>query len=297
MAKTTTTKKASVDAFQKSIASLVVNNRVMFADCFDVFLDLALFSFCNSGTERQVTLAKYLHENEAFKKNYLEALNLFGDLSSDYHDALGDIFQEYVSHGQHGQFFTPESLSSLMSRIANIGKNTIGEKVYDPTCGSGRLLLVSLKQAREENGNDPFIYANDLSMTCAKMTLLNLLINSGRGLVTCGDALRNDMENFTFFYIDRLFNLNTGQRFSTYWQYDMKSREEIGKRRRDFLWMEAESGWTPDFTHTATEKRGETHEDDKLTDTEKITQNKGVLSDLPTEISFPKDDNGQFTLF
>ena len=73
-------------------------------------------------------------------------------------------------------------------------------------------------------------------MACAKMTLLNLLINSVDGEVTCGDALRLDYENFKFFKIDKVRNLATGAVLSTYWQYTLADVEEVSEKRQKWFW-------------------------------------------------------------
>jgi hypothetical protein len=114
--------------------------------------------------------------------------------------------------------------------------------VNDPACGSGRNLLKALEIARSE-GKEIELYANDLSLTCAKMTLLNFMINSVAGEVSCGDALKLDYENFTFFKIDKIRNLVTGAVFSTYWEYTLANVNEIEEYRRKWWWTIAEHGW------------------------------------------------------
>jgi len=52
-------------------------------------------------------------------------------------DILGDVFQGAIARGRHGQFFTPEHLCELMTRMTDDGS---GATVGDPCCGSGRML-------------------------------------------------------------------------------------------------------------------------------------------------------------
>lgn len=228
---------------EAAIEKMAIGGNNDFANCFHNFLDLALSYFCNNCDERQMALRKRVEENEDFRNAYHDALEAYGDLAEDYHDPMGDMFMEKISHGQNGQFFTPESLTNLMTEISFISKSAKdGDTINDPTCGSGRTLLAALRKWRE-NGLEPKLYANDLSMTCAKMCLLNFLVNSVEGEVTCGDALKLDWENFTFFKIDKVRNLATGAVFSTYWQYTLADVEKVSEKRQEWFWWIAEHGW------------------------------------------------------
>jgi len=70
---------------------------------------------------------------------------------------------------------------------------TIGDKleddstVCDPACGSGRMLLSAAKINRHAR-----FYAADLDITCCKMTLVNMLLNSLQGEVAYMNTLSND---------------------------------------------------------------------------------------------------------
>lgn len=69
---------------------------------------------------------------------------------------------EHISHGHNGQFFTPQHVSDLMAAVtcANIRP---GQSVYDPTCGSGRMLLSAVKSLSRTNPNDRiFCYGSDI---------------------------------------------------------------------------------------------------------------------------------------
>lgn len=229
------TKKPQSTNLEKAIEKIAVGGHNQFADCFNNFLDLALSYFCNNMDERQMQLRKRVEEDENFKNAYKEAVTAFGEDADDYHDPLGDIFMSRISHGDHGQFFTPESISLLMSEIIMGDKLHDGMTINDPACGTGRTLLMALKHIRSK-GYEPKLYANDLSMTCAKMTLLNFCINSVDGAVTCGDALRMDTEHFTFFKLDKVRNLTTGAVLTTYWQYTTADVEKVQEKREKW-WL------------------------------------------------------------
>lgn len=101
-----------------------------------------------------------------------------------FEDPFGDYFEEHLANKSLGQFFTPQSVSDLMTAIVHsprAGKDTgkeLDKRVYDPACGSGRLLLSSAKLNRER-----YFIGADISYTCCLMTLVNLCLNSLQGEV------------------------------------------------------------------------------------------------------------------
>lgn len=278
MAKKSKSSNSTESYFGKLVSELVVGNRRMFADCFSVFLDLQLSFFCNNPDEHQKMLFDYMKRNESFRNTMTDAMTCYGDLAENYHDPLGDLFMTYVSHGQNGQFFTPESISTLMIRITGIAD---GATVNDPTCGSGRTLLKALELARGED-KEIELFGQDIDMTCCKMTLLNMLVNSAAGEVICGNTLLQDRENFHFFHIDKIRNLESGAIFSTYWQYTLETSQQVAKEREAWWWAIAEQGWIK-YRHWTTPKE------------EKSEQKEPQIDPLPTEIKV--DDKGQISLF
>lgn len=235
-------KRKTAKDLETAIEKMHIGGSIQFVECFHNFLDLALSYFCNNMNERQMALRKRVEENDDFRKAYQEALEAYGDCAEDYKDPMGDMFMDKISHGQHGQFFTPEDLCTLSAELIGVGNVEDGQTINDPTSGSGRMLLKALQIARAK-GREPILYANDISMTCAKMCLLNFLVNSVGGEVTCGDALKLDWENFTFFKIDKVRNLATGAVLSTYWQYTTADVEKVSEKRQKWFWWIAEHGW------------------------------------------------------
>ena len=75
----------------------------------------------------------------------------FGNFQDNEIDAFGDAYEylisKYASNAgkSGGEFFTPQTVSKLLSRLVMDGKANVN-KVYDPTCGSGSLLLQMKKQ-------------------------------------------------------------------------------------------------------------------------------------------------------
>ena len=136
---------------------------------------------------------KYTHPQEA--DAFLEMFKLLGELSDDngvgFYDFLGDFYQINISVGKLGQFFTPIPLCDFMAQI-NIGSRgdmeaqvQHGKRVLDPACGSGRFLLSAAKII----GRDNYFYASDIDINCAKMAVINLMLNSMEGEVAWMDAL------------------------------------------------------------------------------------------------------------
>lgn len=219
-----------------------------FSDLFSDFLDIALGLLCNNPSEQQRKLMSDTFGDASRKAAFCYALEAYGEAADGYRDPLGDMFMHRISHGSNGQVFTPEHICDFMSRIADPRSETLN----DPCCGSGRLMLAGLKVARE-NGAEPLIYANDLSYTCARMCLMNLLFQSARGEVSCGDALRMDIASFRFFRMDRVM-MPGGSWMSTYWRYTLSDVDEVDGLRNAWMQELARNGILVETTAPASEE-------------------------------------------
>jgi type I restriction enzyme M protein len=78
----------------------------------------------------------------------------FGSNSADGDHLLGDAYEYLMRHfasesgKSKGQFYTPAEVSMILARVVGIGAATTPEQtVYDPTCGSGALLLKAASEA------------------------------------------------------------------------------------------------------------------------------------------------------
>lgn len=107
--------------------------------------------------------------------------NILGE--NTFHDFFGNFYETSAMSKKHGfaQYFTPEPICMLMASIVNVSNRN---NVHEPACGSGRLNL-----AMHVHNHKLFHHANDLDLTCAKMTTLNFLIHGVKGIVTCDDGL------------------------------------------------------------------------------------------------------------
>ena len=180
--------------FEKEINTLA--RRYDMPKVFDDFLTVSMCAV------HQTNIASRLREKDAdneelymktIKPYSKDELNSFGKMlgcvtsevyRNPYSDLLGEFFTREITNGRNGQYFTPEPVSELMTRLTAPDSSTQGKRVYDPACGSGRMLLQFAKVAPNN-----YFYANDVSMTCSKMTSLNFMFNGLRGEVVCMNTL------------------------------------------------------------------------------------------------------------
>ena len=101
-------------------------------------------------------------------------------------DILGDLFEGAITYGERGQFLTPDSLAELMMSLT-ADPDAKGEWVYDPCCGSGRLLL-----AYAEKNRPAELFGQDVDLRCVKMTTINLALRSLYGYVLWGNSLARE---------------------------------------------------------------------------------------------------------
>ena len=96
-------------------------------------------------------------------------------------DAFGDAYEYlmsmYASNAgkSGGEFFTPQEVSELLTRIAVDGKTEVN-KVYDPACGSGSLLLKAAKILGKENVRQGF-YGQEINLTTYNLCRINMFLH------------------------------------------------------------------------------------------------------------------------
>ncbi len=126
----------------------------------------------------------------------------FGDFKSNDIDAFGDAYEYLISNyasnagKSGGEFFTPQSVSKLLARLVMDGKTSIN-KVYDPTCGSGSLLLQMKKQFEEHIIEEGF-FGQEINMTNFNLARMNMFlhnINYNNFSIKRGDTLLNPLHN------------------------------------------------------------------------------------------------------
>ena len=127
-------------------------------------------------------------------------------------DVFGMLYEDmYLTAGKAsktGQFFTPQSVSNLMSSIIGSGKNEAtsakieGTTVNDCAAGSGRLLLAHFIEASklDHSAGRPFQYiAQDSDPLVCKMCALNMMVHGMNGRVICQDTLAMSTPSVEYF--------------------------------------------------------------------------------------------------
>ena len=118
------------------------------------------------------------------------------DGKQDY-DVLGFIYEYLISQfaanagKKAGEFYTPHEVSVLMSEIvANYLKDRTEIKIYDPTSGSGSLLInIGNSVAKHVDGKDNIkYYAQELKQNTYNLTRMNLIM---RGIISDNIETRN----------------------------------------------------------------------------------------------------------
>ena len=104
-----------------------------------------------------------------------------GNYSENTIDAFGDAYEflmtMYASSAgkSGGEFYTPQEVSELLAEITIIGKKDVN-KVYDPACGSGSLLLKFAKVLGKENVRQGF-YGQEINLTTYNLCRINMFLH------------------------------------------------------------------------------------------------------------------------
>lgn len=121
----------------------------------------------------------------------------FWDQNNDtFGDAYEYLMAMYASNAgkSGGEFFTPADVSELLARLGTLGKKEIN-KVYDPACGSGSLLLKTVKVLGKEAVRQGF-YGQEINITTYNLCRINMFLH-GIGFeqfdIACEDTLMQPM--------------------------------------------------------------------------------------------------------
>jgi len=141
----------------------------------------------NTVDERNEKLVKLL--------NAIGDLN-FGEYEENNIDLFGDAYEflmtMYASSAgkSGGEFFTPQEVGELLARIVIMDKTSVN-KVYDPACGSGGLLLKFAKILGKENVREGF-FGQEINLTTYNLARINMFlhnINYNNFSIERGDTL------------------------------------------------------------------------------------------------------------
>lgn len=120
----------------------------------------------------------------------------FGNFEDNEIDLFGDAYEFLISNyaanagKSGGEFFTPQNVSNLIARLATYGKTEVN-KIYDPACGSGSLLLQAKKLFGEYFSEEGF-FGQEINHTTYNLARMNMFlhnINYVKFDIALGDTL------------------------------------------------------------------------------------------------------------
>ena len=122
----------------------------------------------------------------------------FSKNRADGDDILGDAYEYLMRHfatesgKSKGQFYTPAEVSRIMAKVIGISSSkSQNETIYDPTCGSGSLLL----KAADETEHGVTIYGQEKDVATAALARMNMILHNNptaeikKGQSTLSDPL------------------------------------------------------------------------------------------------------------
>jgi len=117
-------------------------------------------------------------KNELIVKvlSHLEAIDF--DLKNTESDILGDAYEYLIGKfasgagKKAGEFYTPQQVSKVLAQLVTIGKTKL-KSVYDPTCGSGSLLLRVAKEVKEVSA----FYGQESNPTTYNLCRMNMIMH------------------------------------------------------------------------------------------------------------------------
>jgi type I restriction enzyme M protein len=100
------------------------------------------------------------------------------DLENTESDVLGDAYEYLIGQfasgagKKAGEFYTPQQVSNVLAQLVTVGKDKL-KSVYDPTCGSGSLLLRVAKQVKEVSA----FYGQEMNPTTYNLCRMNMIMH------------------------------------------------------------------------------------------------------------------------
>lgn len=94
-------------------------------------------------------------------------------------DVLGDAYEYLISQfasgagKKAGEFYTPQEVSKILAKIVTTGKKKL-KNVYDPTCGSGSLLLRVAKEVKDVSA----FYGQEMNRTTYNLARMNMILHN-----------------------------------------------------------------------------------------------------------------------
>ncbi len=139
-------------------------------DFGNLFADLDLTSHKLGKTEND--------KNELVVKVLSHLNEIDFDFKNTESDVLGDAYEYLIGKfasgagKKAGEFYTPQQVSSVLARLVTVGKTKL-KSVYDPTCGSGSLLLRVAKEVKEVSA----FYGQESNPTTYNLCRMNMIMH------------------------------------------------------------------------------------------------------------------------
>lgn len=182
----------------EALISKINNHKIKASDFSDMFADFEknakrnetsaedfanVFSDVNLGDSR---LGSSTSERAKALNDIVEMISDFNFKDNSGRDILGDVYEYLIgqfaaSAGKKGgEFYTPHEVSVILSKLVTLGRRDQKEqfKVYDPTMGSGSLLLTVQKELTGENSDGSVeFYGQELNTTTYNLSRMNLMMH------------------------------------------------------------------------------------------------------------------------
>jgi len=117
-------------------------------------------------------------KNEIISKVLGHLSKIDFEIEDSESDVLGDAYEYLIGQfasgagKKAGEFYTPQQVSKVLAKIVTTGKEKL-KSVYDPTCGSGSLLLRVAKEVKEVSG----FYGQELNNTTYNLARMNMILH------------------------------------------------------------------------------------------------------------------------
>jgi type I restriction enzyme M protein len=148
-----------------------------------------VFGDASWGNKERLPESALLALIKAFNELPLDPTTVSHDLlGAGYEYLLKDFADE--SGKKAGEFFTPRSVVNL---LVGILQPEAGEAVYDPTCGSGGMLVATINQLREagKDHRSLRLYGQEINLTTSSIARMNLFLHEIEDFdIKRGDTLR-----------------------------------------------------------------------------------------------------------
>ncbi|EQC45216.1 type I restriction-modification system, M subunit [Bacteriovorax sp. BSW11_IV] len=156
----------------------------------NVFRNVSFNSEANLGkTQSRNARLKHLLDDFNNPKLNMRKSNI-GDM-----DVIGNAYEFLIANfaagagKKAGEFYTPSEVSQLLAMLVKPEK---GARIYDPTCGSGSLLIRCAEQLTKNGINDFQIYGQEITGATWALAKMNMFLHGfDRSVIENGDTIRN----------------------------------------------------------------------------------------------------------